>query len=348
MPSTGKKPKPPVAVTVTTGNTKTGQYSSETRTPLAEDSNKKSPAAERAAYQQQFLDKLGVYKEFLDQYPEIKALIQAAMKDYKQGDKWDLARFTAAYNNTQYAKDRSKAEEEFDLAMGGPNADTYNKKVADMTLKMQQDATRLGISLTPQEAEAEARRIVRSNLSQQEVDTGWASKYGKAAKAAEAAGMPGAATPVGTVGLIQSSLKDQARKYGLSMDSAMIQRLTGEALGQGERWNDYVTSQGEFFKQQAKLMYPKAAGLLDSMNLEQIAEPYFQTAANVLGVSSSTMDLTDPKWAAFLNGADGPLSKDEWVRVLRTDSKYGFDKSDQARSDYARLGDELLSAFGMA
>jgi hypothetical protein len=60
------------------------------------------------------------------------------------------------------------------------------------------------------------------------------------------------------------------------------------------------------------------------------------------------MDLADTKWTGFLSGPNGIMSKDEWLRVVKTDPKYGWDKSTKARQEYTEIGDELLSAFGMA
>jgi hypothetical protein len=111
-----------------------------------------------------------------------------------------------------------------------------------------------------------------------------------------------------------------------------------------------LQGQQDFFKEQAKLMYPNAAALFDSgKTLADIASGYFSEAADLLGKSPDEMDLTDPMWTGFLNGADGKiLSKDEWVRVIKTDSKYGYDKSQNARNEAATLTDQLFAAFGMA
>jgi hypothetical protein len=139
-----------------------------------------------------------------------------------------------------------------------------------------------------------------------------------------------------------------ARSYGLKIDTSLLQKKTGDALGQGERWQEYLSGQQQFFRDQAKLMYPGSAHLFDQYTLEQIAEPYMSEAADLLGLAPSQMDITDPKWSAFLSGENGPLSKDEWSRVLKTDPKYGFDHTTKARQAYTSIGDELLSAFGMA
>ena len=152
----------------------------------------------------------------------------------------------------------------------------------------------------------------------------------------------------GTASDIQNQLRTLANSYGIRVTDDLLREKTGEALGQGERWREWVSGQEDFFKQQAKIMYPKAAPMLDNMNLKQISEPYFADAADVLGISAAQMDLLDPKWTGFLNGENGVLSRDEWERVLKTDAKYGWDKTTKARQEYSSLADDLLSAFGMA
>jgi len=62
----------------------------------------------------------------------------------------------------------------------------------------------------------------------------------------------------------------------------------------------------------------------------------------------SQMQITDPLWQSALNGSEGPLSRDEWIRSLRTDTRFGYDRTVRARNEYTELADELLAAFGMA
>ena len=60
------------------------------------------------------------------------------------------------------------------------------------------------------------------------------------------------------------------------------------------------------------------------------------------------MQVSDPLWQTALNGPNGPMSRDEWIRVIRTDSRFGYDRTVRARHELASLADELLSAFGVA
>lgn len=324
-----------------------GNQTFKTRTPVT-NPDKRTDKQKRKDQRQAFMEKLKVYGEFLDQHSDIAALITAAMADFKNGVTWTDQKFQSEYSKTEFAKSLTKSQEEFDLGMGGANADTYIKKVDDAKKSLLQSSARMGVPMTDAEAQTQATEIVRSGLSQAAVDAIWAKQYEGLTTDSEASKIAG--EPVmGTAGQIQQSLQDTARSYGLKISDELLRSKTGEALGQGERWQEYLQGQKDYFRQQAKLMYPNAAALFDSQNLTQISEGYLQEASSILGTASAEMDITDPKWTAFLNGADGKiLSKDEWTRVLRTDSKYGYDKSLNARKEYSNLTDELFTAFGMA
>ena len=54
-------------------------------------------------------------------------------------------------------------------------------------------------------------------------------------------------------------------------------------------------------------------------------------------------------WTRALSGAEGkPMGREEWLKTLRTDKQYGWNKTQRAKTEMASLGDELLAAFGMA
>lgn len=334
-----------VQTSVTTYDSEGRPVKTVSRTPLEEESKPVEATGESKEY---YANKYGFYKEILDKYPELNQLMLSAIEAYKaDGKGWTDQRFMDEYDRTQFASERQKAEEEFDLAIEGPNADTYLKKVDDQAAALRQSAARLGVPLTEDQIAAQARQIVRSNLSQSEVDAFFSGEYMRLTtdtQAAEIAGKP----LTGTASIIQDQLATAAYNYGLTLDNKILQQKTGEALGQGERWQEWLQGQEEFFREQAKLMYPGASSLLDRYSLRQVAEPYLNEAANLLGVSVESMDLADTKWTGFLSGPNGIMSKDEWLRVVKTDPKYGWDKSTKARQEYTEIGDELLSAFGMA
>jgi len=320
-----------------------GNQSYVTKTPTKKE-YEKTPQEMR----QEYLNRLGVYQQFLDENPDVARVITQALKFYREtGTEWTQERFQAAYSKTNFALSRQKAEEEFDLGMGGANADTYQKKVDDSAAVLTQQAQRYGITLSPQEAQEQARIAVRSNLSQTALDAFWSAKYTSSVDPKDATKVGGKKI-AGTASTIQSELQDIARAYGVKISNQMLTSKTGEALSQGQNWQEWMRGQEAVFRDQAKLLYPKAAHLLDGQKLSDVTQPYFEEAGALLGIDPSQMDITDEKWTGFLNGENGIMSKDEWLRVLKTDSKYGWDKSTAARQKFSSLGDDLLAAFGKA
>lgn len=335
-----EKPKPKPVVTTTKYDPKTGMPVSSTTV----DRNVAAAPQEDPKNAGYYRDKAQFSRQLLRENPSLAALVQRAIKG-----EWEMDKFWTEYNKTQFAVDRTKAQEEFDIGMSGPNADTYAVRVDEQAAKLKQAAQRLGIPIDDEEANRRAREIVRDGIENNSTlayDAYFSKRYLEQSQGGQDQSVEKPA--YGTASEIQRQLEDAARSYGLKMDPTMLQAKTGEALSQGERWNEYVSNQSAFFRDQAKLMYPGAASLFDTYTLSQIAEPYLSEAGNLLGLSPAQMDITDPKWSAFLAGPNGPLSKDEWNRVLKTDPKYGWDRSDKARQEFASIGDELLAAFGMA
>jgi hypothetical protein len=317
---------------------------SVSKSPI-KDADKRTQKEKNKDKRKEYLAKLGIYKAFLKNHPDIEALITEAMTDFKNGKPMSDERFQYLYSKTEFAKSRNKAEEEFDLGMGGANADTYTKKVEDTKTSLMQQASRLGVALSDDQAGMKALEIVRSNLTQPDIDGWWETQFGMSLEGADSA----ADVMTGTSAEIQSRLMDMAQRWGVKLDENKLNEKTGMALGQGERWQEWLQGQENTFREQAKIMYPSIADRLDVMSLADIVEPYFSDAASILGVSTSTMDLTDPKWTRFLTGENGTVAtRDEWERMLKTDPKYGWDQTTKARQDYAGLGDRMLAAFGKA
>jgi hypothetical protein len=333
------------STSVTTHDSKTGlPTKTVSKTPVPKTRKTVNPG------DASFYQKYGIYSDILSgpEWADIRSLIDRAQADYKNGKEWTDEKFWDEYNKTQFAKDRNRDEELFDLGMASPDADTWSKKVDDEFAQIKQSAQRLGLNIPDSELRAQAEKMVRSGLPATSLDAYWQSTYLKGTEQVDDSSLMMGAPVAGTASDIQDQLKTLANNYGIRVTNDLLREKTGEALGQGERWREWISGQEDFFRQQAKILYPKASEMLNNMNLRQISEPYFADAAETLGLSVGQMDLLDPKWTGFLNGENGVLSRDEWERVLKTDSRYGWDKTTKARQEYSSLADSLLSAFGMA
>lgn len=144
------------------------------------------------------------------------------------------------------------------------------------------------------------------------------------------------------------ALKNLAKSYGYTpsdLDDQVYSVLTGQA------YNGQVLSEDSFRKKgmiAAKSAYFHLAPQLDAgLTLQDIFAPYRQTASKVLEMSEESIDMNDSKFAAAFGTQNGrPMSMTEWETLLRTDDKYGYKYTKQAKNDARSMAMNLAKAFG--
>lgn len=126
-------------------------------------------------------------------------------------------------------------------------------------------------------------------------------------------------------------------------------RVWGTQLARGTVDMKAVTG---YFAQQAKSLFPGITELIDrGFTVRQIADPYLQIVQQELGVNPETIQLTDPMWSRAIN-AVGPkgertsMSLTDWIKTVRTDPVYGYDRTIQARTKGAQLATALSEKMG--
>jgi hypothetical protein len=278
----------------------------------------------------------GASKAFLEAYPEMVDFVKRAIDG-----NWDAAQFNQQLQETQFGKDRTAAQEAFDIAINGPEANDLQKKVDDKSKTISKQALAAGVQLTPDQINSFAREAVRSDLADNDVLSFISSNY----QTPTASGQQPAG---GASSSIYEGVSNAARSYGLTMTDSSLQQMVRDGLNQGTNWQSWLEGQKNVFREQAKLLYPTIADKLDRFTFTDLVDPYMNTASQLLGINKENMNPLDPTWSGALNGPKGPLSNDEWVRTLKTDPKFGWDKTTAARQQFASLGDQLLNAFGMA
>lgn len=114
-----------------------------------------------------------------------------------------------------------------------------------------------------------------------------------------------------------------------------------------------ITTQ-DFQRQQreiAKKRYGHLADLIDQgVTLEDLAGNYKQTAAKLLEVDPNTIDMSSADYEVALafgeEGKKRAMTTGEWEKLLRTDSRYGWEKTENAKSEARSLANNLAQAFG--
>jgi hypothetical protein len=110
----------------------------------------------------------------------------------------------------------------------------------------------------------------------------------------------------------------------------------------------------DFQRQQreiAKKRYPHLADLIDQgVSLESLAGNFQATAAKLLEVDANTIDMSAANYEVALNfGEEGKkrvMTTGEWDKLLRTDSRYGWEKTNNAKQEARGLAASLVQAFG--
>lgn len=283
----------------------------------------------------------GFNEAFLKANPDLDAAINLAIENnWSQEDlNWYIE------NQTEFGKRTTDTQAQFDINIVGDKKEDLERQITDRAAKLKRDALAAGVTVSDDEINTFARESVRSGLTDQDTLVFLSTKFT----------MPGMEqpgqqkmTPAGQSAMMVDEINAMARDYGIKVTDQFIQEKVREGMQQGSGWQAWLEGQRNIFREQAKLLYPKVADKFDQFTLGEILQPYLNDASDMLGISLSQMNYDDPMWTAAVNGPDGALSRDEWLRVLRTDKKYGWDGTLKARAEMTNLADDLLSVFGMA
>lgn len=275
----------------------------------------------------------GFNKNVFQQFPDLLPLINKAIEE-----DWDDQMFQDQLDMSTFGQARTRSQESFDLAMADPRkALDIQKTVDDQFKQFKADAEARGITVSDAEIKNFAQETVRSGLTANDARLFFAGKF-----------KMGTGTATGEAGVILADLQEMARSFGLNMDQTNLQAKVQEGLRQGSNYQVWLDGQKNVYRQQAKNLYPTIADQLDNFSYTDLIDPYMEDAANLLGLSRAQMNSMDPAWGVALNGPNGAMSRDEWIRTIKTDSRYGYDRTVNARQEATALGDELLATFGLA
>jgi hypothetical protein len=275
----------------------------------------------------------GFAASFLAKTPEIKTLVAKAT-----AGGWEMDKFLDALKVTKWWKARSDAQRRYDV-MVYENPGEVVGAVQEKARAISRMLVTMGMTLSMKVVTEIARAAVRSGLSDAELRYMVGTKYSHG----------------GNIGLIGQSRADLTKlyaDYGVSM-SAQGMNNAIETILQGVRTvDDYRSNAIEA----AKGLYQGAADQLNQgFTLRQVLDPYISMAAQELGISSSAVDITEGMWSAPAQyRGDKPVSAtpqrmmtmDEWTKTIRTDTRYGFDKSQNGQRAASVLANQLMEAFG--
>jgi len=155
---------------------------------------------------------------------------------------------------------------------------------------------------------------------------------------------------------LESSVADEIRKIGKAynyaprdLDAQIESILTGKPYG-----NTGVVLTKDAFRQKAEKLARGSFGHLkdqfdSGLSLEDIFGNYRELASRVLEIDPNSIDFVkDPdKWLpAFGDAKTGQMSLSDWVAKLKSDEKYNWQFTNQARQQATNLVMDMEKAFG--
>jgi hypothetical protein len=147
-----------------------------------------------------------------------------------------------------------------------------------------------------------------------------------------------------TKGADYLSVGNIAKAYFNTASEAGIQSvLTGSITN-----DDFARQQREI----AKTRYSHLSSLIDQgVTLEDLSASYKSSAAKLLELDPNSIDMSQAQYEVALayggeNGQKRTMTTGEWERLLRTDARYGWEKTENAKSEARSLATNIAQAFG--
>ena len=246
-------------------------------------------------------------------------------------EQWEPQRFASALVKTNYWQTTVAAAKNFDAA---PEADKQTK--IDNTLREIRGVTDVA-NIDEAELNTFARDMARRGITGDNLRTltyQLAFKKGAETEAAQRALYTQEA----------ADMRRMAKMYGAVLDDTQIEGY----LTQGKKATDLQA----MYREKLKAQYPHLASQLDAdMTFEDIISDYRQVAAQVLDTDAASIDFSKPEFLESVamrdeKGNTRQMSLGEWRTKLKTDDRYGYANTSQAKQTANQLAFSLAQAFG--
>jgi hypothetical protein len=309
--------------------------------------NRKTIRADLKAGKESVGDWLSVFKREFPQYTylldetvfgaDVTALLQRSVTQKWYDSEQAATLMEQGFTGTEYYKNTTTSQQTFD-------------KLTPANKQAQIDASKLTIQQTYGNLQFDDATLTTIATK--------AARDGKKGKAldlyiyqesfAKPVGTTEFAQPTAATRALTSTAADEVRQvgrdYGVKVDDQTVQDiLTGKTT---------LDSLRQSYKIAARRWYKGAADDIDAgVTVAQLFQPYKQYAAAVLGKPMDQIDLIDANgaptiYSEALQGADGPLSIGDWVKKLKSDDRYGWQFTDDAKQKADNLVMSLEKAFG--
>lgn len=272
----------------------------------------------------------GYMAGYLD-HPEIGAILrQAAVEG------WDINRLQGALSATNWWKSTTATAREWDaLAQTDPASanEQVNRKQAEIT----DQASRLGLTISPERARIVAETVLRE---------GWSPEMLTKHLFGEGGFNPEAPNRGGQIAAAADLVKELAGNYFLTISTRTANEYA-QGIITGTMTQDGLET---MFRDQAKGRFPSMADMIDrGVKPVQFFDSYQQQIASMLEIDADQVDLMSAKWMPVVDtvGSDGarrPMTLSEVADFVRKTPEWDF--TDSALQQAARAGELLGQTFG--
>jgi hypothetical protein len=261
----------------------------------------------------------GFSAQFLAGHPEIDEIVKLAIKE-----EWPQSKFNRVIDLN---------------SNGGPAEADLRQQIEDQRTRLATEASSLGVKLSDAQINNFAERIVRNKLGNIQVRLFIGKQFN----------MPETKSVTGDASILANSLKDIAGDYGIMITDTDLEKKVRAGLSSGDDPRTWAEQQRTYYRDQAKNLFPTVAQQLDTYTVREILDPYLSAASSLLGINVQNMNLDDERWTrplAKADNRDAPMTADEWRTTLRTDEKYGYNKTSQALNEAVDIGNQIISIMG--
>lgn len=275
------------------------------------------------------------YASWVLDIPELRQRMIEVARDFA-GVPVDEATIMGRFTDLDWWKTHSDQQR---LAIEEQAADpaTYNAKVEGKFRELGSLTGQLGFQVP----EARLRHIAKEAY-----DQGWNTAEMRSALAAEFDYNP--VTGDEDQSRIVADLRQLASDYLVPLGEQTIDQW-GRQIVAGTSTNEDFTA---YAKSMAKGMFAHYASDIDAgRTVKQIADPFVQMAARDLELTTDQIDLMDAKWRKALEvdpETGQPMQLSKWQRLIRSDSSYGWNYTQNARAEASEFGAKIAEAFGRA
>lgn len=271
---------------------------------------------------QEVVDYFG--QDFIDVLKEISR----TDVEYSDDEKRRLIR------NTQYAQNTTKSQQDFDKATPAMQEEAIQTAISNIR------SAYGDVQFNEADLQALGRKAARDKL------TGAGLKQEVFRAAFRAQPTSGVQTQALT-GAEADTIQAIARSFGRAATNDEIQSiLTGQATKDGRMLTSEMFRQQ--LQQEAIAAFPQLQKQIEAgLSLETIGSRYRSYAAELLEKDPEQIDMfSGPYLDAFGSAQTGPMSLGEWTQKVKSDSRFGWQFTNQANQQATDIALTLARAFG--